>query len=425
MGRPLKIAKSQAVVTLTDTAAATGIVTTSANFGTLGITAGMPFVVASTVGGLTTATVYWILSVVNSGSNSTFTVSATALSANPTRTAVTLTNTTGQSVALTIVPVDAYFNNPNGGTGYPATNANTFSVVGGLTTQFGKQALCNVAIGANGVGTLYTAGTANTSAVIGIVGSNVSANVVTGTAFQYTSANINGSTDYNNLGFASATFGNVNIAVANTNATGNIIGTSGNASNLTANLPVIFNSTFGNITANSTYFVKTIINAAAFTVSLTQGGANLGLTTNASVTANALQGTVTLTSNALTVLSNSAYIQSNPEAGYIVRQKGKQKYLVKGTTSGLTGQCYTANVANTAMTPNSMTITATFANAATIKVQSLSDHTAELFSATSGPIATGNIVLANATPAFATFNTAIASNVSNAQPFPLVQIGNS
>jgi hypothetical protein len=37
------------------------------------------------------------------------------------------------------------------------------------------------------------------------------------------------------------------------------------------------------------------------------------------------------------------------QAGFIVRQKGKQKYLVTGTVSGLTGQCYLANLANTAL----------------------------------------------------------------------------
>ena len=120
-----------------------------------------------------------------------------------------------------------------------------------------------------------------------------------------------------------------------------------------------------------------------------------------------------------------AFDFGNPEAGYIIRQKGKQKYLVKGTTSGLVGQCYTANVANTALTPNTMTITATYANSATVKVQSLSDHTAELFTATSGPVATGNIVLQNAAPAYASFNSAATANAANAQPYPIVTIGNA
>ena len=62
MGRPLKIAKAQAVVTITNTTAATDLVTTSANFTNLGIIAGMPFVVASNIGGLVAGTLYWALS---------------------------------------------------------------------------------------------------------------------------------------------------------------------------------------------------------------------------------------------------------------------------------------------------------------------------------------------------------------------------
>ena len=77
------------------------------------------------------------------------------------------------------------------------------------------------------------------------------------------------------------------------------------------------------------------------------------------------------------------------------------------------------------MLPNTMTITATYANSSTVKVQSLSDHTGELFTATSGPVATGNIVFPNAAPAFATFNDAAAANTVGAQPYPLVQIGNA
>jgi len=84
-----------------------------------------------------------------------------------------------------------------------------------------------------------------------------------------------------------------------------------------------------------------------------------------------------------------------------------------------------ANVANTALTPNTMRILATYANSATQTVQSLSDHTGELFTATSGPIATGNIVLANATPVYVTFNTAAAANADNGQPYSLVTIANA
>ena len=424
MGRPLKIAKAQAVLTITDTAETGSIVTVSGGnlttSPTVGIAKGMSFIVATTVGGLTANTIYYVNSIL---SNTTFDVSQTQLSVQP-QVMQTLTDTTGGSVSASFNVVDAYFNNPLGGVGFPTTNSNTYSVVGGNTAIIGKQVLAQVAIGVNGTGTLYTPLTVNTSTVIAGVGTDL-ANVTTGAALQVAVANINGSTNYVDLGFASATKGNVTVAIANTVVSGNVIGTSGNAQTLALDMPITFDATFGGLTAGATYFVKTIANAAAFTVSADQGGAPVQLTANASVTGNAIMNRVVLTANANVVASNAAFVYANDEAGYIVRQKGKQKYLVTGSTSGLTAQCYTANLANTALTPNSMRILATYANSATQTVQSLSDHTGELFTATSGPIATGNIVFQNAAPVFATFNTAAVANADAGQPYELVTIASA
>ena len=421
MGRPLKIAKAQAILTITDTDATTEEVTVSQNLSTLGVIKGMPFIPASTTGGLTANVTYWILNVT---SNTTFTASATELSANPTYTPVNLSATSGTTVSTSVGVVDAYFNNPNGGTGFPTTNSNTYSVVGGNTAIIGPQVLAQVAIGISGTGTLYTPVAVNTSNVIVGVGTDL-ANVTTGVALQVAVANINGSTDYVDLGFASATKGNVSVAVANTTVSGNVIGTSGNAQTLIADMPITFDASFGGLTAGTTYFVKTIANAAAFTVSTSQGGSPQILTANASVTGNAIMNRVVITANANVVASNAAFVYANDEAGFIVRQKGKQKYLVTGGTTGLTAQCLLANVANTALTPNTMRILATYANSATQTVQSLSDHTGELFTATSGPIATGNIVLANATPVYVTFNSAAAANADAGQPYEIVTIANA
>ena len=424
MGRPLKIAKAQAVLTITDTAETGSIVTISGGnlttSPTVGIAKGMSFIVATTVGGLTANTIYYVNSIL---SNDTFDVSQTQLSVQP-QVMQTLTDTTGGSVSASFNVVDAYFNNPLGGVGFPTTNSNTYSVVGGNTAIIGKQVLAQVAIGVNGTGTLYTPLTVNTSTVIAGVGTDL-ANVTTGAALQVAVANINGSTNYVDLGFASATKGNVTVAIANTVVSGNVIGTSGNAQTLALDMPITFDATFGGLTAGATYFVKTIANAAAFTVSADQGGAPVQLTANASVTGNAIMNRVVLTANANVVASNAAFVYANDEAGYIVRQKGKQKYLVTGSTSGLTAQCYTANLANTALTPNTMRILATYANSSTQTVQSLSDHTGELFTATSGPIATGNIVFQNATPVFATFNTAEAANTYGGQPYEIVTIASA
>lgn len=430
MGRPLKIAKSQAVITITNTTALTDLVTTSANFTNLGIIAGMPFVTATNIGGLVAGTLYWILKVVNAGSNSTFTVSATPLNANPNSTPVDLSTASG-SIATTVAPVDMYFNNPLGPQ-WPATNANTYSVVGGNTAQFGKQVLCNVGFGVQGTGTQLASTSSNV--VVGL-GTDF-ANIANGTIIfaQYGTkgygANTVPGTGATLIGTVANNVGNVTVAVANSTATGNVIRTSGNAQTLVLDGAVTFDTAFGGLSANTPYFVKTIANATAFTVSATPGGAPQAVTSNASVTANAIQQQLVLAANAANPSTGvngagDTFVQVLPEAGYIVRQKGKQKYLVTGTTTGLTGACFTANVANTALTPNTMTITATYANSSTVKVQSLSDHTGELFTATSGPVATGNIVFPNAAPAFATFNAAAAANAAAGQPYPLVQIGNA
>ena len=418
MGRPLKIAKAQAILTITDTDATTEEVTVSQNLSTLGVIKGMPFIPASTTGGLTANVTYWILNVT---SNTTFTASATDLSANPTYTPVNLSATSGTTVSTSVGVVDAYFNNPNGGTGFPTTNSNTYSVVGGNTAIIGPQVLPRVAIGINGTGTLYSA--TDTAYVTGI-GTDLANTLSVGSAIQVASANINGSTDYTTIGFANTVPGLTTVAVANTQNTGNIIGTSGNAQTLLANGTVRFTANLGGLVSGQVYFVKAIANAAAFTVSNTLGGAEVDLS-SATGTPDAQQDVVELVANSAVASTGAAFVYANDEAGFIVRQKGKQKYLVTGGTTGLTAQCLLANVANTALTPNTMRILATYANSATQTVQSLSDHNGELFTATSGPIATGNIVLANATPVYVTFNSAAAANADAGQPYSLVTIANA
>ena len=323
MGRPLKIAKAQAVLTITATNASTEEVTVSQTLSTLGVIAGMPFIPASSTGNLVGGTTYWILKVTGA---STFTVSATELSANPTFTPVNLSGTTGTTVSATVGLVDYYFNNPNG-------SANTYSVVGGNTAFYGKQVSITCAIGVTGAGTITVA---DDSPNIDGVGTDFANTFTDGTVITTTDGVVLGVID----------------DIANANAT----------------------------------FATFAANAEA---NVTAGG----------------------------------YVYATSETGYIVRQKGKQKYLVTGLTSGLTGACYTANLAT--LTPNTMSIVATYANAATQNVQSLSDHTAELFTANSGPVATANIVFEDADPAFATFNSAAAANAAAGQPYPLVTIANA
>lgn len=325
MGRPLKIAKAQAVITLTATNATTDVVTTSANLTTLGIIAGMPFIPSSNIGGLVAGTTYWILKVLT---DNTFTVSSTPLNANVNSTPVDLSATSAQTVSATVAPVDLYFNNPNG-------SANTYSVVGGDTAIYGKQVTGTVVFGLTaGEGTLTVA---------------------------TDSPNIDG----------------VDTDLANTLSDGDIV-----------------YSTDGVVLG----VIDDIANANA---------------TFATFAANA------------TANYEGAFSFATPESGYIVRQKGKQKYLVKGTTTGTVGAVYTFDGSTGAQPANSIVIAATDANASTAYVQSLSDHTLELFTAGSGPIATGNIVLQDADPAYASFNAAAAANAANGQPYPIVTVDNA
>jgi hypothetical protein len=456
MGRPLKIAKAQAVLTVTNTTATTNIVTVSQTLSTLGIIAGMPFVPSITTGtNLIAATTYYILKITGA---STFTVSATPLNANPTSTPVTLTTGTTAS-ALSVGVVDAYFNNPNGPQ-WPATNANTYSVVGGNTAIFGKQVLANVAIGQNGTGTLYAA--TDTEYVTGI-GTDLANTLSVGSVVQLVSTS-GTATNYTTLGFANTVPGLTTVAVANTQNTGNIIGTSGNAQTLLANGTVRFTANLGGLVSGQVYFVKAIANASAFTVSTTLAGAEVDLS-NATGTPDAQQDVVELVANAEVAASGSSFIYATPEAGFIVRQKGKTKYLVTGTTSGLTSAVYTANVANTALTPNTMSIRATNAASGVQFVSSLNDHSSELFPATvaAGSLSAGTVytiysagttdwtavgamasmtgitftatgtgsgtglaVLANVNPdVISSFNSAAVANVDNGQPNPIVTINNA
>lgn len=317
MGRPLKIAKAQAVLTITDTNGTTETVTVSQTLADVGVIAGMPFIPATSTGGLTGGTTYWILQVTGA---STFTVSATDLSANPTFTPVNLSTTTGTTVAATVGLVDSYFNNPAG-------SANTYSVVGGNTALYGKQVLVACAIGVAGTGTITT-----TTADANLVG--------VGTDF------------------------------ANTLADGDVVSTT--------------------------------------------DGTVLGVIADI---ANANATFATFATNSAANATDAGYVYATPETGYIVRQKGKQKYLVKGLSTGLVGACFTANVATADLAPNTMNIVATDAAAANTYVQSLSDHTVELFA--------GDDTLPNSSPAFATFNTAYAANTYGGQPYPIVTINNA
>jgi hypothetical protein len=389
MGRPLKIAKAQAVITITATTATTNIVTTSANLTSSGVIKGMPFIPATTVGGLTGGVTFYILEILT---DNTFLASATDLSANASRTPVTLTTTTGQTVAATVGLVNSGFNNPAGG-------SNTYGVVGGNTALFGNQVLANVAIGRNGVGTLFAS---NTSAIIGGVGTDLG-NVAVNSVIE-----VNGSV----LGYVDTATGNVTVEITSTVDDGTIVLT--DADNVANGLPILVTANVGGLVAGTSYIVTSVDTGDdEITVSNLDGSA-VTLANAGPVTVNAVQNLSTLAANATATLSGAEFVFATPEAGYIVRQKGKTKYLVTGSSSGLTAQCFTANVANTALTSNTMVITGAYANTDSVNVKSLNNYSSEVFYDTAN---------ATADPDFyATFNTAAVANVAEGILKPVITI---
>jgi hypothetical protein len=455
MGRPLKIAKGQ-IVTITDVDGTNEFVTVSENLNNLNIIAGMPFVVASNVGGMTAGTTYWILEILSS---TTFSVSSTDLSENVNFTRRNLTTATGVSVGASISSVDTGFSNPDGSS--TATNSTSYGVVGGNTNLYGKQVLCNVAFGVNGTGNVFASTSSNIVVGLGTDFANLATGTILFAVYDDESVNL--------LGTATSTKGNLTVAVANTNNSGNVIRTTGNAQTLTVDTPVTFTSNLGGLVTGTTYFVLDVANASAFTVSLTPNGSEVDLS-DAVGTPNAVQNRVVL--GAVSVSDafgptnyGDPFIQALPEAAYILRQKGKTKYLVTGTVTGITGAAYTANVANTALTPNTMSIIATYSDTSTQFVSSVNDYNSEVFpttvaasslvagtqytiystgttnwtsigaasnmtgvtfTATAAGSGTGTAIAVNANPdVIATFGTAYAANTYGGQPNPIVTINNA
>lgn len=315
MGRPIKIAKAQSVFNITETSAVTNLATTNANLIAEGVRAGMPFVTSANVGGLVAGTTYWFL---NIPSATTFSVSATDLSTNTTKTPVVLSNASAQTVATTVGLVDSGFNNPAG-------SANTYGVVGGDTAIYGNQAAVVITISKEGVGTITT--TDDSDTVTGV-----------GTDFE------------DNTKFTTNT-------VMYTND-GTYLGT-----------------------------VDTIANATS----------------------------LTLTANATTNVTGESYIHAIMEPGFIVRQKGKTKYLVKGATTGEVAALYTTNSDMLSLQgPNTVLITGLYANSDPAIIESLNSKNSQVFY---------DANVANANPDFyATFNSSANANVSAGVVNPVVTI---
>ena len=456
MGRPLKIAKAQSILTL-DSTANTGVVTVTNDLldpasSAYGVTKGMPFVPATTVGtNLVAGTTFWILDITG---NSTFTVSATDLSTNRSATPLTLTND-GTNSVLSVGVVDSGFLNPdNSVTSAPTGAAASFGVVGGNTGIYGKQILARAAIGVAGIGTLDV----NTSTAI--------LNVLDTAVDVFSFVNVGDWIGLDDQTYVGTVIGNSGLVtettVSSESATDSIEVSDSNTLLMTG--AIVFGTAIGGLTAGATYYVKTRPTVTSITVSLTPGGAIIPLTDTVVVTT-ATQNCLTLGAVSAVTARTGTWVHATNEAAFIVRQKGKTKYLVTNA-SGLTSACFTANVANASLSANTFNIVGTYAGGGgSVFVRNVNDYQSEVFpttvaatalvaatlytiqsvgttdwtavgaasnmtgitfKATAAGTGTGTAVLNTVNPdIIATFGTAYAANAYGGQPNPIVTISNS
>ena len=407
MANKLKIAKASFSGPLTDTTATTNVITVDTTFY---LTRGDRFVPASTVGGLTGGTTYYVDEVLSS---TTFTALTKSWSVQP-HVSPTLTTTTGQTVILTFNQVDE---------GYPSDTPQDMGVVGGDTQQYSKQLTAFGAIAIANPGAFWF--DTSTTDVYGDKTADFDVNIAVGEQLSFTGDNIPfvvgalvtgvtyvinntvGTTEaqWKTMGATGANLGEVFIATAAGAGTGSVSYASSSAnvplgtvasidtvSTATASsdagtdlitvtstaafdldAPIWFAATIGGLSADTTYFVKTIDSGTTFSVSATLGGTALALTTTTVVSTANIEK---LTLGAVSTFTKSAYsgIQgAADEAVYILRQKGKRKYLVSNGPETRQGICTLVNKAQADLLAGEMSIQGTYDNAATTYIESISD----------------------------------------------------
>ena len=407
MANKLKISKSSFSGPLTDTTATTNVITVDTTFY---LTRGDRFVPASTVGGLTGGTTYYVDEVLSS---TTFTALTKSWSVQP-HVSPTLTNTTGQSVILTFNQVDE---------GYPSDTPQDMGVVGGDTQQYSKQLTAFGAIAIANPGAFWF--DTSTTDVYGDKTADFDVNIAVGEQLSFTGDNIPfvvgalvtgvtyvinntvGTTEaqWKTMGATGANLGEVFIATAAGAGTGSVSYASSSAnvplgtvasidtvSTATASsdagtdlitvtstaafdldAPIWFAATIGGLSADTTYFVKTIDSGTTFSVSATLGGTALALTTTTVVSTANIEK---LTLGAVSTFTKSAYsgIQgAADEAVYILRQKGKRKYLVSNGPETRQGICTLVNKAQADLLAGEMSIQGTYDNAGVTYIESISD----------------------------------------------------
>ena len=407
MANKLKIAKVSALAVLSDTTATTNVITVDS---TTGLTQGDRFVPASTVGGLTGGTTYFVKEVIDA---TTFTALNSDPSVQP-QVSPTLTTTTGGSVNLSFNQVDE---------GYPSDTPQDMGVVGGDTAQTGKQLTAFGAVAVSQPGKFWFS-TATTD-VYGDKDADFTTNVSAGEQLSFTGDNIPftvgalvtgvtyvinntvGTTEaqWKTMGATGANLGEVFIAAAAGAGTGTVSYASNGANvplgtvnalavvetptassdsgtglitvtstaDFDLDAPIWFAATIGGLSADTTYFVKTIDSGTTFSVSATRSGTALALTSTTVVSTANIEK---LTLGAVSTFTKSAYsgIQgAADEAVYILRQKGKRKYLVSNGPGTRQGICTLVKKAQADLLAGEMSIEGTYDNAGVTYIESISD----------------------------------------------------
>ena len=407
MANKLKIAKASFSGPLTDTTATTNVITVDTTFY---LTRGDRFVPASTVGGLTGGTTYYVDEVLSS---TTFTALTKSWSVQP-HVSPTLTTTTGQTVILTFNQVDE---------GYPSDTPQDMGVVGGDTQQYSKQLTAFGAIAIANPGAFWF--DTSTTDVYGDKTADFDVNIAVGEQLSFTGDNIpfvvgalvtgvtyvinntvgTSAAQWIAMGATGANLGEVFIATAAGAGTGSVSYASSSAnvplgtvasidtvSTATASsdagtdlitvtstaafdldAPIWFAATIGGLSADTTYFVKTIDSGTTFGVSATLGGTALALTTTTVVSTANIEK---LTLGAVSTFTKSAYsgiVGAADEAVYILRQKGKRKYLVSNGPETRQGICTLVNKAQADLLAGEMSIQGTYDNAGVTYIESISD----------------------------------------------------
>lgn len=291
--------------------------------------------------------------------------------------------------------IDSGFDNPVGA-------GNTYGVVGGNTAIAGQQILARVAVAVNGSGSIYAY---TSDAVVSGIGTNFSTNLAVG--------DIVTTVDGTSIGVVSSIGGAISMTTVDSAASTDQIQVNSTAG-LVLNGAVVFAASIGGLTAGVVYYVKAIPDGSNFQVSATPGGALIQLSDTTVVTT-VTQDTVTLAANAAVAVFAGGYVYSTSENGYIVRQKGKSKYLVTGLTTGRTGACYTSNLADADLTPGKMSITATKADTSTVRLNTVNDYWAVDFTDTGAGNAGVKYV--------ASFNGAAAAPAGT--PYAIVDVASS